>query len=131
MMAARARTRNENGDLDAILRACAGALLGALPLLYTMEMWWYARVVTEPALLALLAVSAGVVVLSIQFGGFRRGRANRLGIDVLIVFGIGIGIALPTCTQIDFLAGGERRRFYAVGPPGAALTVRLIGFQEP
>jgi uncharacterized protein (TIGR02588 family) len=34
-------------------------------------------------------------------------------------------------TRIDFLAGGERRRFYAVGPPGAPLTVRLIGFQEP
>ncbi len=34
-------------------------------------------------------------------------------------------------TTIDFLAGGETSRFYAVGPPGAPLTVRLIGFQEP
>ena len=34
-------------------------------------------------------------------------------------------------TIIDFLAGGENRRFYAVGPAGAKPSVRLIGFQEP
>ncbi len=34
-------------------------------------------------------------------------------------------------TIIDFLAGGERRRFYAVGPPGTPPTARVIGFQEP
>jgi uncharacterized protein (TIGR02588 family) len=38
---------------------------------------------------------------------------------------------LVTRTIIDFLAGGERRRFYAVGPPGTPPVVRLIGFQEP
>jgi uncharacterized protein (TIGR02588 family) len=34
-------------------------------------------------------------------------------------------------TVIDFLAGGERRRFYAVGPTGILPTARVIGFQEP
>jgi uncharacterized protein (TIGR02588 family) len=34
-------------------------------------------------------------------------------------------------TVIDFLAGGERRRFYAVGPVGTQPTARVIGFQEP
>lgn len=34
-------------------------------------------------------------------------------------------------TLIDFLAGGEVRRFYAVGPAGTLPSVRLIGFQEP
>jgi uncharacterized protein (TIGR02588 family) len=34
-------------------------------------------------------------------------------------------------TIIDFLAGGERRRFYVVGPPGTPPTTRVIGFQEP
>ncbi|HEU4463824.1 MAG TPA: hypothetical protein VFS53_02145 [Gemmatimonadota bacterium] len=34
-------------------------------------------------------------------------------------------------TRIDFLAGGERRRFYAIGPRDAPLTVRVIGFQDP
>lgn len=34
-------------------------------------------------------------------------------------------------TRIDFLAEGERRRVYAIGPTGAPLTARVIGFQEP
>ena len=34
-------------------------------------------------------------------------------------------------TIIDFLAGGERRRLYAVGPPGTTPTARVLGFQEP
>jgi len=34
-------------------------------------------------------------------------------------------------TVIDFLAGGERRRFYAVGPVGTRPSARVIGFQEP
>ena len=34
-------------------------------------------------------------------------------------------------TRIDFLAGGERRRFYAIGPRDAPLFVRVIGFQDP
>lgn len=38
---------------------------------------------------------------------------------------------IVTRTIIDFLAGGELQRFYAVGPPGTLPTIRLIGFQEP
>jgi uncharacterized protein (TIGR02588 family) len=34
-------------------------------------------------------------------------------------------------TIIDFLAGWERRRLYAVGPPGTTPTARVLGFQEP
>lgn len=101
-----ARTSKANGDLDPILRACAGALLGALPLLYTMEMWWYARVVSEPVLLAMMAVAGGVVVLSILFGGFRRGRVTHLGIDTLIVFGIGIAISTLTLLVVGRIHPG-------------------------
>jgi len=34
-------------------------------------------------------------------------------------------------TRIDFLAGGETHRIYAVGPAGAPLEVRVLGFQDP
>lgn len=107
MAAARARPANGNGDLDPILRACAGALLGALPLLYTMEMWWYARAVSEPILLGMMAVAGGVVVLSILFGGFRRGRISHLGIDTLIVFGIGITISGLTLLVVGRIHPGQ------------------------
>ncbi|HET6361248.1 MAG TPA: DUF2391 family protein [Gemmatimonadota bacterium] len=107
MCAARARPKSRNGDLDPILRACAGALLGALPLLYTMEMWWYARAVSEPVLLGMMAVAGGIVVLSILFGGFRRGRVTHLGIDTLIVFGIGITISALTLVVVGRIHPGQ------------------------
>jgi len=100
------RNAGGNGDLDPILRACAGALLGALPLLYTMEMWWYARIVSEPILLGMMAVAGGVVVLSILFGGFRRGRVSHLGIDTLIAFGIGIAAAAVTLAIVGRIHPG-------------------------
>jgi putative integral membrane protein (TIGR02587 family) len=107
MSAARAQPTNGSGDLDPILRACAGALLGALPLLYTMEMWWYGRAVSEPTLLGMLAVAGVVVVLSILFGGFRRGRVTHLGIDTLIVFGIGITISAVTLVVVGRIHPGQ------------------------
>ncbi|MGH7566191.1 MAG: DUF2391 family protein [Gemmatimonadota bacterium] len=107
MSAPEGREAKKNGDLDPILRACAGALLGALPLLYTMEMWWYARVVSEPFLLAMVALAGGIVVLSILFGGFRRGRIAHLGIDTLIAFGIGLWIALLTLLVVGRIQPGQ------------------------
>jgi putative integral membrane protein (TIGR02587 family) len=106
MTARKPRSTGGNGDLDPILRACAGALLGALPLLYTMEMWWYARIVSEPILLGMMAVAGGVVVLSILFGGFRRGRVHHLGIDTLIAFGIGIAAAAVTLLVVGRIHPG-------------------------
>lgn len=59
------------------------------------------------------------------------GGQTAAAVEVETSFEIQGSEPLVKLTQIDFLAGGERRRFYAVGPPGAPLTVRLIGFQEP
>jgi putative integral membrane protein (TIGR02587 family) len=106
MTARKSRNPSGFGDLDPILRACAGALLGALPLLYTMEMWWYARIVSEPILLGMMAVAGGIVVLSILFGGFRRGRVAHLGIDTLIAFGIGIAAAAVTLLVVGRIHPG-------------------------
>jgi putative integral membrane protein (TIGR02587 family) len=106
-MTARTRGGNGNGDLDAVLRACAGALLGALPLLYTMEMWQYARVVSERGLLAMLALTGGVVTVAILFGGFRRGRVTSVATDALIVFGIGIAIATLTLLVVGRIQPGQ------------------------
>lgn len=41
------------------------------------------------------------------------------------------GEPLVKHTRIDFLAGGETRRIYAVGPTAAPLEVRVLGFQDP
>jgi putative integral membrane protein (TIGR02587 family) len=77
-------------DRDCILRAFAGALLGALPLLYTMEMWTLGRTMSPDLLLVLLLVTVVLVALGLLYGGFRRGPVSYLGLDVLIVFGVAI-----------------------------------------
>jgi putative integral membrane protein (TIGR02587 family) len=72
-----------------------------------MEMWWYARAVSEPVLLGMMGVAGGIVVLSILFGGFRRGRVTHLGIDTLIVFGIGITISALTLIVVGRIHPGQ------------------------
>lgn len=62
-----------------------------------------------------------------------RNTGGRTAADVEVETSFEIPGSEPLVkrTRIDFLAAEERRRFYAVGPPGAPPTVRLIGFQEP
>jgi uncharacterized protein (TIGR02588 family) len=59
------------------------------------------------------------------------GGATAADVEVETAFEVPGGDPIVKRTRLDFLAGGERRRFYAVGPPGASLTTRVIGFQEP
>ena len=59
------------------------------------------------------------------------GGRTAAQVEVETRFDISGSEPLVQRTIIDFLAGGERRRFYAVGPPGTPPTARVIGFQEP
>ena len=59
------------------------------------------------------------------------GGRTAAAIEVETAFEVAGGEPIVSRTVIDFLAGGEVRRFYAVGPPGTLPAVRLIGFQEP
>ena len=59
------------------------------------------------------------------------GGSTAAAIEVETKFEIPGAEPIVKRTIIDFLAGGEVRRFYAVGPPGTLPSVRLIGFQEP
>jgi uncharacterized protein (TIGR02588 family) len=59
------------------------------------------------------------------------GGRTAAGIEVETAFEVAGAQPIVKRTIIDFLAGGEVRRFYAVGPPGTTPSVRLIGFQEP
>jgi uncharacterized protein (TIGR02588 family) len=60
-----------------------------------------------------------------------EGGRTAAAIEVETAFEVAGAQPIVKRTIIDFLAGGEVRRFYAVGPPGAPPSVRLIGFQEP
>lgn len=93
-------------DRDSLLRAIAGALVGALPLLFTMEMWWFGGTVTEERLLVLLAATVPIVVVCLLFGGFRRGHAGTLTVDLPIIFGIATMVAAATLLIVGKITPG-------------------------
>lgn len=71
--------------------------------------------------------SSAYVPIDVRNAGGRTAAA----IEVETRFEVAGAEPTVTRTDIDFLAGGEIRRFYVVGPPGTLPSVRLIGFQEP
>ena len=93
-------------DRNSVLRAVAGALFGALPLLYTMEMWWYGRTISDEFLLLLYIPTALVVLLCLLFGGFRLGRSGHLALDTLITIGIGIAVSAITLFVVGQMTPG-------------------------
>ena len=109
-------------DRDSILRATAGALLGALPLLYTMEMWWYGRTSGEGVLLAGLGATLVILALALLFGGFRRGERERLLLDVPIVLGVAVVAATAT-----LLAVGQIR----LGATSFGAAARMVATETP
>ncbi len=103
-----------------MLRAAAGALLGALPLLYTMEMWWRARTIGNGLLLILFLSTVAVVVVCLLYSGFRRGPGGVLHLDIPIVFGVSVVVAAVTLLVVGRLAFGEQPR---------ELTARMIALE--
>lgn len=63
--------RRESGDL---VRAAAGGFLFGVPLLYTMEVWWYGSWVDPRWMLGALGVSLLVVIGLTRTSGFRNAR---------------------------------------------------------
>jgi putative integral membrane protein (TIGR02587 family) len=94
-------------DRNSLLRAFAGALFGALPLLFTMEMWWFGRSASEGQLLLFLLLTVGVVALCLLFGGFRRGPAERLTLDLPIAFGAAVTVAATTLLVVGQIQVGR------------------------
>lgn len=114
-------------DRDSVLRAIGGALFGALPLLFTMEMWWYGRLVGEGWLLLWLAGAAGLAALCLLFGGFRRGAGERLGLDLPIAFGVGVAVAAVTLLVVGQVQPGRTPLAAAVRMVSAETVPCVIG----
>ncbi|MBA2566075.1 MAG: DUF2391 family protein [Gemmatimonadetes bacterium] len=89
------------------MRAFAGALFGALPLLFTQEMWSLGRSVPEGPLLLLLGVAAMLVILSLLFAGFRPGRRESLALDLPIALGAGVLVSAATLVLVGQIQPGR------------------------
>lgn len=74
------------------MRAAAGGFLFGVPLLYTMEVWWYGSWVDPRWMLGALAVSLAVVIVLTRTSGFRDVRDTTwrdAAFDGVVIVAIG------------------------------------------
>lgn len=103
-MSSGSRATMSNRDFaKGIARAFAGALIFALPMLMTMEMWWLGFYMDRTRLLVLLLASLVLLVPLSRVVGFRHSGRGIFGdiVDALTAF----GVAIVTATVILFLLG--------------------------
>ena len=102
---AKAETETVEDTARALLRAMIGGLLVGLPLLMTEEMWQHGSDVAWWKMLALLAVTFGIVVGFNALAGFRRDRSHaEVVVDSVETMGLAIvtaGIAMVILGRID------------------------------
>jgi putative integral membrane protein (TIGR02587 family) len=85
------KTRALRDAVVGLGRASGGALLFALPMLMTMEMWWLGFYMDRLRLALLLALTFPVLVVLSRHSGFERTDAWRDDVrDAAIAYGIGI-----------------------------------------
>ncbi|MBJ7456260.1 MAG: TIGR02587 family membrane protein [Thermoleophilia bacterium] len=93
----RAQTAGSTGagwgrEIGDLMRAAAGGFLFGVPLLYTMEVWWYGSWVDPRWMLGALAVSLVLVVVLTRTSGFRNVRDSTwrdAAFDGVVIVAIG------------------------------------------
>lgn len=84
-------------ELSDLVRAAAGGFLFGVPLLYTMEVWWYGSWVDPRWMLGALGLSLLVVVVLARTSGFRDVRNTTwrdAAIDGVEIVAVGLACAL-------------------------------------
>lgn len=88
-------------------RGVAGALLLALPMLMTMEMWYLGFYMARERLFLLLLVNIPLLILLAHRIGFEETFSWREAMrDATIAYGIGIVTSLVVLTALGLLRGG-------------------------
>lgn len=99
-------------------RAGGGALIFALPMLMTMELWWLGVYLDRLRLLVLLSTTLPLLVMLSRHVGFERTR--RLRDDVLDAL-IALGVAAPVCVILLVLFGTV-----SLGTPADEIAGKLV-----
>lgn len=92
-----ARPNDWRDELSDLVRAAAGGFLFGVPLLYTMEVWWYGSWVDPRWMLGALGLSLLVVVALARTSGFRDVRDTTwrdAAIDGVETVAVGLACAL-------------------------------------
>lgn len=100
-----------------LARAFAGALIFALPMLMTMEMWWIGFSISEGRLIVLILLLVPLLVGLSRFGGFKP--TERLVNDVVDAF-VAIAVAAAMAAVILVIFGVIR-----IGMPAAEVIGKV------
>src|SRR5215213_7016548 len=74
-------------------RAFGGAVIFAIPLLMTMEMWWLGFSMEPGRLLLFMSINVAILIGLSYFAGFEKTFSwKEDAMDAIAAFGIGIGI---------------------------------------
>lgn len=85
------------GEVSDLVRGAAGGFLFGVPLLYTMEVWWYGSWVDPRWMLGALGLSLVVVTVLTRTSGFRDARETNwrdAAVDGVEVVAVGLACAL-------------------------------------
>lgn len=135
-VSARIDPARERAYAKDLARAFGGALLFSLPLLMTMEMWWFGFIL-EPGRLAVFLLAALPLLLGLAFyAGFsaeHRGLGHAL-LDTLVALAVGFLTAAAVLGLLGVLEGGAPARQIAgqltlqavAGAMGALLAGRQL-----
>jgi putative integral membrane protein (TIGR02587 family) len=103
-MAEEAEPEELRSFLIGLGRGAAGALLFAVPMLMTMELWELGDYVDRPRLFVMLLVNIPLLVILAHQIGFERTFTWRQALrDATIAFGLGIAISAVTLAMLGIL----------------------------
>jgi putative integral membrane protein (TIGR02587 family) len=101
------KAKSVNGVLKGLGRGFGGALIFALPLFMTMEMWWLGFYIDRSRLVLLLVVNIPLLTVLSRHAGFEKTRRWYEDLrDAGIAFGIGIVACAAILTVLAIIRGG-------------------------
>lgn len=99
--------RQGSSFVRGLARAGGGALLFALPLLMTMELWWLGFYIDRLRLVLLLLLNIPLLVLLSSLGGFEKtGRISADSRDAAIAYGIGAVTSAAVLAILGLIKAG-------------------------
>ena len=94
-------------EADQIVRAVSAGMLFGIPLLYTMEVWWAGTTTDPVSMLAVLAVTFGVLVVLNHTAGFRETKDVRIAdalrdsVEALAISLVSVFLVLVVLREIE------------------------------
>lgn len=99
--------KQENDELVCLIRGACGGFLFAVPIIYTMEVWWLGHTMPTHQALGFLAFGYVLALGLNLFSGFRADtRLREVFGDAIVALALGIVVAVVMLTLVGVINGG-------------------------